>query len=431
MSRKIALSICLLLLAAGGVSSEISLPVYMKLNREAMGAFRAEDFETALMKYDTLLSMIPDRADFNYMAAACCARTGENGKALDYLERALTLGLDAGDGLAEEFDTLKSAPGYEKIEKLLAEAAEPVNNSEVAYTIAEKDLLPEGIAYDPADDRFYLGSLWKCKIIRLGRDGKANDFTREKEYGLRSLAGMEVDAERRVLWAASFVSPVWQVSTPEEAGWSGVFKFDLKTGKLIKKYTLKEQGVNHLFNDITIAGNGDVYITDTFHGALYVIRNEADSLELFMKEDGFLYPNGITMGAGGSTLYMSAVLIGVYRIEIPTKEYALLALPDGVTTTRVDGMYFYDNSLVCMQNGLNRISRFFLAPDGRSVERMELIETRNPHFILPTTGAIAGDTFYYIANSQAYSVNRDGTLFPPERLEEIVILKTVLGERGE
>jgi hypothetical protein len=38
----------------------------------------------------------------------------------------------------------------------------------------------------------------------------------------------------------------------------------------------------------------------------------------------------------------------------------------------------------------------------------------------------AGGAFFYIANSQAYSFNPDGTLFPADKLKEIVILRVDL-----
>ena len=62
----------------------------------------------------------------------------------------------------------------------------------------------------------------------------------------------------------------------------------------------------------------------------------------------------------------------------------------------------------------------------KKVVRAETIEANNPHFDISTTGEIAGDTYYYIANSQLTRVNEDGTLFPLDKLNEIYILKAKL-----
>jgi hypothetical protein len=56
----------------------------------------------------------------------------------------------------------------------------------------------------------------------------------------------------------------------------------------------------------------------------------------------------------------------------------------------------------------------------------EIIEMNNEYFQEPTTGAIAGDEFYYIANSQLGSYDNEGNLWPMDKLNEVVILKTKL-----
>jgi hypothetical protein len=135
-----------------------------------------------------------------------------------------------------------------------------------------------------------------------------------------------------------------------------------------------------------------------------------------------MYTNGITMGNDDRTLFMASPGNGVYRIDIPSRGYRLVTHPEGMTLSGIDGLYFYDNSLIGVQPGLHRIGRFYLNPEGDSVKRLEIVEARNPLFDFPTTGTIAGKTFYYIANSQAYSFNPDGTLFPFEKLKDVMIL---------
>jgi sugar lactone lactonase YvrE len=58
------------------------------------------------------------------------------------------------------------------------------NPLEIAYTISENDLIPEGIAYDPARKNFYVSSTFKRKIIRIDANGRATDFTQEAQDGL-------------------------------------------------------------------------------------------------------------------------------------------------------------------------------------------------------------------------------------------------------
>jgi hypothetical protein len=70
--------------------------------------------------------------------------------------------------------------------------------------------------------------------------------------------------------------------------------------------------------------------------------------------------------------------------------------------------------------------RFFLSKNLDHIERAEVIEANNPLFNEPTLGALVRDTFYYVANSQWGSFNKDGTIFPSEKLQEPIIMKVKL-----
>ena len=428
MPRLMLSCLCVALSVAQVQAQESALARFQKLRQAAVEAQRKGEFARALENYLRLLEMVPEKPDINYLAAVAEAKLGEAHQALGYLKKALVLGYPL-DELDASLSALSGTPGFEEILALLEAQKKPIQNSRVAFTIPEKDLLPEGIAYDPREDCFYLGSLWKSKIVKVGRDGKARDFATENKDGLRSVGGLKVDPERRILWAVSLVSPPWSKSTAGEAGWSAVFKYDLGTGQLIKKYEAEGQSGPHLFNDLALTSAGDVFITDSTRNEVYAIIRDRDRLESFFRSGEFMFTNGITLGADDRTLYVASPGNGVYKIDIPSKECRLVSHPATITLAGIDGLYFYDHSLVGIQPSLNRVCRFHLNPRGDAVERLEVIDARHPLFDFPTTGTIAGKTFFYIANSQAYSFNRDGTIFPPEKLKETVILRAELGEQ--
>ena len=47
-------------------------------------------------------------------------------------------------------------------------------------------------------------------------------------------------------------------------------------------------------------------------------------------------------------------------------------------------------------------------------------------FRVPTTGVLVGDDFVYVANAQFESFDEDGSLWPMERLYEVVVLRAPL-----
>jgi hypothetical protein len=47
-----------------------------------------------------------------------------------------------------------------------------------------------------------------------------------------------------------------------------------------------------------------------------------------------------------------------------------------------------------------RVARFSLSRNLRTIKRFEILERRNPLFEGVTTGVVAGDEFFYMANIQ-------------------------------
>ncbi|HEX6791206.1 MAG TPA: hypothetical protein VF247_07850, partial [Candidatus Krumholzibacteria bacterium] len=124
--------------------------------------------------------------------------------------------------------------------------------SSVAFYIPEKDLLPESIAYDPKDGSFYVGSTRKGKIVRVDAKGNASDFIAPRQDGLWEVIGIKVHPTRRVLWVCSFDGSNLEGYKRGDRNGSGVFVFNLDTGKLLHKWVLDQPGEVHGFNDVAL-----------------------------------------------------------------------------------------------------------------------------------------------------------------------------------
>jgi hypothetical protein len=94
----------------------------------------------------------------------------------------------------------------------------------------------------------------------------------------------------------------------------------------------------------------------------------------------------------------------------------------------IDGLYFHENSLIGVQNGVTpqRVVRIRLSEDSKRAERLEVIEASNPAFDEPTLGVLVEDTFYFIANSQWGLVDDQGRLATEDKLRDPIVLKTKL-----
>jgi tetratricopeptide (TPR) repeat protein len=169
MSKILRACLGALLISAQVPARENALTRYQRHLKEAVAAERREEDELALKNYLQMLDLVPDKPEAHYAVAKVRARMGNSGEALESLEKALSLGYTLPGGLDKSFDPLKGSAGFQKIQTLVEDLGRPVGRSRTAFTVPEKDLLPEGIAYDPKEDCFYLGSMWKSKIVKIGR----------------------------------------------------------------------------------------------------------------------------------------------------------------------------------------------------------------------------------------------------------------------
>jgi len=413
--------------------------------QQGMEAYRREDYAAYLRHFRKAVELSPTHPEMMFNLARAYSLLGKKTLAVKWLGRAVDRGLYFKPFPGDRLDFIRDTAEYKSFQAKAERRRIPVWNSLPAFTLAEDDLFPEGIAYDPVTGKFFIGSIAKRKIVAVDQAGLADIFAAEKQDGLGSVTGMTVDAKRRVLWVNSAVSD--RLAGPGDIpGWSAVFKYDLGTRKLMRKYSPDPETGPHLFNDLVLNENGDVFITDSPQGAIYAIRAEKDELELWLKAERMSYPNGITLSADGRYLFV-AQGEGISVINTSTRSRSLLSVPDDMTLTGIDGLYFFENSLIAIQGDYSRgrVIRFFLTrlppPDGRcrffawlrnvmffliagppGVRGYKILEAENPMFSNPTTGALDRDTFYYIANSRM-SVLMGAKDLPPTGAPGVVILK--------
>lgn len=402
----------------------------LDLYQQAVNAKKEQRYVDYLNLAQKLSALAPSHPGIIFLLADAQALNNDLKSAKKNLLRAANFGIAVEPERLDSFHRIDETPEYRKALQLFQKNKQVSGKSEIAFKIPQKDLIPEGIAYDPVSHSFFVSSLYCRKIVEVDASGNARDFIPEKQDGIWSVLGMEVDPKRRTLWAVSSNSEddmLMKYPESETVGQTGIFKFDLETKKLIKKYVLNVKGERHFFNDLAITNAGDVYITDSNDSSVYRIVAAQDKLEQFVKSAGMNYPNGIALSADDSHLYV-ANLAGILVIDLTSKEVKALSAPESVATSSIDGMVFYKNSLIANQGltGVERVSRFYLSSDPGRIEKLELLQVNHPMFVLPTTGVIAEDSFYFIANSQIRSFDESKKIWPEDKLEETIILKIKL-----
>ena len=137
------------------------------------------------------------------------------------------------------------------------------------------------------------------------------------------------------------------------------------------------------------------------------------------------YPNGITVSGDGNLLYV-ADLLGVVCVDLRNNSAHEVEPGKGSTLAGIDGLYWHEGSLVGVQYGTGsfRVMRWSLSADGQRVTSSKTLEYRTPLVSFPTTGAVAGENFYYIANTGIANLQDDKIVDPanPEPVHIAVVL---------
>ena len=343
-----------------------------------------------------LLPTLPDRAAALYFLAAAKQHLREDRDALALLKDCLALqaGFDpSGDPAflelreTREFTTLVDA--VHRDFPVVAQARE-------AFRTTERDLIPEGLAYDSERNVFFLSSLNRRKIVEIGRDDVATDFVPADRYALLPVLGIRPSPADGTIWADSFT----------ESGRAELLHFDA-SGKLLGRFKPPGAG-RHGFNDLVVRKNGAVITTDSLANAVFRFDPATHAFTPLRLHRPVFYPNGIALSGDGSTLYVADNL-GVVAVDL--RDGASRDVDPGPRSTLagIDGLYWYNGSLIGVQNGIGspRIAQFRLSSDGLAVTHTTVLENRTNFTVLPTTGAIRGSDFYFIENSQIDNLNDD------------------------
>ena len=395
--------------------------------QQAIQAYRVKDYPAYLENMKQAQSLRPDHPTIMYNLAGAYALNGKSREAIDWLGRVALMGLIYPAGEDEDFASIRNSDEFKALLRIFETNKTPVTHSVEAFTLEEKGLVTEGLAYDPVTETFYVSSIHKRKIVSVDKKGEARDFSNSQD-GLWSVQGMKVDAKRRILWVCTTAFPQMMNFTERDKNRTGVFKYDLRTGKLLKKYLLPDITKGHAFGDLAIHPSGDVYVTDSVTPAIYVISRQKDLLELYVGLEPFASPQGLDFSTDGKQMFVADYGRGIFVFEVKSKKFKKVESPSSVSLLGIDGLYFYRGDLITVQNGVrpHRVVRLFLNEAMDRVETSDVIEANNPIFDEPTLGVIVKDDFYYIANSQWESVNEKGELAPVEKLRKPIVLKARL-----
>jgi sugar lactone lactonase YvrE len=318
------------------------------------------------------------------------------------------------------FEAVWDDPEFQKIRGKLAHEEPRTSDAPVAFRLGDSKLIPEGIAYDPKQDRFFIGSVAQKKIVSANQKGEVKNFSGPGD-NLDCVLGLFVDAAHEQLYA---VSTNGFLDEAQKQRRNAIVRYDLKNGLLVGRYDTPD--ANQL-NDLTIAADGTIYATDSASGTLFRKTPGEKTLTPFGAKGALPGANGIALAADGK-LYI-AISTGIARIDLLTGEPTRLSQPDTVVTGGCDGLYWHTGDLVGIQNVTNpgRVIRIALADQGTRISGITVLQSHHhPEFAEPTTGAIAADALYVIANSYVGHFQPNGSIKDSGQLKPTAIIAVPL-----
>ncbi|MEV5958153.1 superoxide dismutase [Streptomyces sp. NPDC051987] len=259
-----------------------------------------------------------------------------------------------------------------------------------SYTIPGSKTYPEGIARQHGTPYFYVGSTTDGTIYRGDvHQPETKVFVPGGEDGRTSVAGMKTDPAGRLIVAGGATGKV--------------FVYDTRTRDLLHVFdTGRTDG---FLNDVALAPNGDVYISDSTHPALWRItaaqlKSKAVRQPLQVGADLSHSPIDYNAGFNGNGLVVTEngryVLLSdyndyaFYRIDIHTHAVVPIDLC-GAQGVSGDGMLLHGNTLYAVTEQDHPEGQISILKLSDDFTRARVVRTLHDHGMhSPSTAAFDG-----------------------------------------
>lgn len=401
-----------------------------EVQRAARAAHEAKDYAAYRADVGRLYELLSGHPDTVFAIAKAEALLGHAAAALDWLGAFAAMGLVRDAGAEPDLAGLRQVQGFAEVRARIAANRRPVTHAVRAFTLPDAGLLTEDIAFDPGSRRFFVSSIRKAKIVAIdARSGAVRDFVPGGRDAIWGVLALGVDVRRGVLWATTAAMPQTLGYLASDAGHSAVLRYELASGRLLERYDLPvppppsasaspraaaaaEDERQRVLGDMTVAPNGDVFVSEAVTGAVYAIRAGRHELETLEPPGTFVSPQNPAVTPDGRRLLVADYARGIAVIDLASRAVAWMPHPREVAVNGIDGMYLSGDSLIAVQNGTepNRVVRFRLDRALARIVGWEPIASNSPGLGAPTHGTVVGRDFFFLANSGWDQLADDGSI---------------------
>ncbi len=425
-------AVLILVMFVGAIHAHAETLTEMTRSREivaeALKARAAKQSSEYLKLMQEAFQLRPNMPGMMVRLAGAYSVNGEKDKSIDLLGQVARMGVSFNLAKDTDFANLKDDSRFRSVADTMSTNLQPLIKSEAAFELAEKDFLPEGLAYDAKTKSFFVASVHQRKIVKRLSIGDVKPLSVAAD-GLWSVLAIAVDSKRRVLWAASSAMGQTRDIDEKDIGRTAIFKYSLDNEKLLATIELPRTAIKRSFGDLLVASNGDLYISESLEGGIY--RIAGGKLELFVAPGTFASPQGMVWQDKGKWLYVADYSLGLLRVDMQSRKTEWLPPPADSCLLGLDALTRFGNKLIATQNGINphRVVEIALNAQGH-IEKVSTLEANHPRHREPTLGVVVGNDFFYVANSQWEFFER-GKTPPVEQLSVPLILRLPLATKQD
>ncbi|MET0226582.1 MAG: hypothetical protein ABW187_09090 [Dokdonella sp.] len=385
----------------------------------------SERLEWTLLR---LIALRPNSGDLKLALATNYALQGQSSKAYELLLALQKEGFGYDLSNNANFDKIANTKVWKYIVDGLKQNLQPFGKGKVAFALPRGDHLYESLAFDPKRKQLLVGSVRDGTVSLVGKDGKLQEFIKpDAANGLWAVYALAADPASDTLYVASNASVYFKGFTQADFGKAGVFKFSLSTGKPTGKYLLSPDSKPRTLSSIAVGKDGLLFAADGVRNQIY--RLDGEALKLMIENPKLTSIRGLALSGDAKTLYFADYTLGVFGVDLAAGQGFEFGYDTArLTLAGVDGLYWYDNNLVVIENGItpHRVMRLGLSDDGRKIVKAMPLDSGNAAFALPTYGAIDGDGLYFIANSQKNEYDSYGTPKDAAKLQAVQVFRSDL-----
>ena len=399
----------------------VSLLLFAVLPLAAQTPAPADEAKRSITNIERLIALRPEDATLWFFLSRAQVRAGELTPAVASMQKVNRFG----DGFLprrEDFAPLWDHAEFRELREKMAERLPRLDFAPVAFTIEDRTLIPEGIAYDPPSRSFFVGSILQHKVLRVAEDGAIAEFA-GMSGDLDEVLGLAVDAPRRTLYV---VSTTALTTAGEAKRRNAVVAYDVDTRKMVNRFEVPDA---KQLNDVAVARGGRVFATDSASGAVYEIPVRGPGpVRPLLPAGAVSGSNGLAVSPDAKRLYV-AHATGLAVIDIATGDVKRVENRTRETVAAIDGLYEWHGELIGVQNVTTpgRVIRIALSPDGGTITGVRTLLSHHHAWLdEPTTAVPTDHGLFVLAATGVSHYNRQGLVDHPETLPRPTVVRVPL-----